>query len=67
MRACDNATRAVAQKDDLICARLMEMMLRKVYQSFEDWDCSEVAATLAEAPVRRRPIVGRDRRPREIV
>lgn len=63
----DIVVRGLANGKDPASVTASEVMADPVLYCYDDQDCSEVAATMAEQQVRRLPVVDRDKRLRGFV
>ena len=57
----DLAVRGVANGADLNSTSVSDLMTDQVYYCFDDQECEQVAANMAEMQVRRMPVVNRDK------
>ncbi len=57
----DLAVRGVASGADLNSTSVSDLMTDQVYYCFDDQECEQVAANMAEMQVRRMPVVNRDK------
>lgn len=57
----DLVIRGVANGADLNSTSVSDLMTDQVYYCFEDQECEQVAANMAEMQVRRMPVVNRDK------
>lgn len=58
----DLVIRGLAKGADLNNTSVSDLMTDQVYYCFDDQECEQVAANMAEMQVRRMPVVNRDKR-----